>query len=141
MGDPMHFFMPMVPPTATKQEKQVRVVRDKKTGKHKPVFHPSDAWEAAEAKLRAHLEAHRPSKPLEGAVILAVVWCFPAEGHADGEPYTETPDVDNCSKGFLDIMTDLGWWKDDKIVFDEHITKIYSRIPGIRVDIEELHGY
>ena len=48
------------------------------------------------------------------------------------------PDTDNLQKGLKDAMTKLGWWKDDCQVFSEHVTKIYSRVPGIRIDIEEV---
>lgn len=130
--------MAMEPPTATKQEHQVRMVRDKRTGKTVPSFFPSEAWSDAEAKLSAHLEAHRPSEPIAGAVMLEVVWCFPLDGHEDGEPYLEKPDVDNLHKGFQDVMAGLGWFDDDKIVFSGCTTKIYSRVPGIRVDIEVI---
>lgn len=138
MADSKHFFMAMNPPTATQQEHQVRVVRDKRTGKHVPRFFPSVAWGEAESKLRAHLEPHRPAARIEGPIVLDVTWCFPAEGHADGEPYAIKPDTDNLQKGLKDIMTELGWWADDALVFSEHATKLYSRIPGIRIDIEEL---
>ena len=132
-NDSRHFFMAFVPPTATKQEKQVRIGHD-----GKPRFHPSEGWLAAEADLRAHLEPFRPAEPLGGAVVLDVVWAFPLAGHADGEPYTKRPDTDNLQKGLKDIMTVLGWWRDDALVFSERATKVYSRVPGIRIDIEEV---
>ncbi len=139
MADSLHFFMAMEnPPTATKQEHQVSVVYDKAKGKHVPRFRPSQAWSDAESLLRAHLEPHRPREPLEGAIILDTTWCFPKKGHADGEPYTDKPDTDNLEKGLKDVMTELGWWKDDKTVFSSRTTKIHSRVPGIRIDIEEV---
>ena len=56
----MEFFMPMLPPTATHQEKQVRVV------KGKPVLYDPPEVADARAKLTAHLAGHRPERPLEG---------------------------------------------------------------------------
>lgn len=139
MADSYHFFAAFEPPTATQQEHQVRVVRDKRTGKHVPRFFPSPAWEAAEATIRAYLEPHRPNAKMAGPVVLDVTWCFPkGDGHVDGEPHTDKPDTDNLEKGLKDIMTKLGWWEDDCQVFSEHATKIYSRVPGIRIDIEEV---
>lgn len=141
MADSYHFFMALVPPTATQQEHQVRVVRDKRTGKHVPRFFPSPAWEAAEQTLRTYLEPHRPAEKLKRprAVVLDTTWCFPNDGgQADGEPHTDKPDTDNLEKGLKDIMTKLGWWDDDCQVFSSRTTKIYSRIPGIRIDIEEV---
>lgn len=51
----MEFFMPMVPPTVTHQEKQVAVVNGK------PRFYEPAELKAARAKLRAHLGRHRPA--------------------------------------------------------------------------------
>jgi len=138
MADSKHFFMAMEHvPTATKQEKKVRWTKNSR-GTKVPVFYPSEAWSDAEASLRAHLEQHKPSKPMCGPVVLDVTWCFPKDGYADGEPYTKKPDTDNLQKGLKDVMTELGWWKDDAQVFSEHATKIHSRITGIRIDIEEI---
>lgn len=132
--------MAFKPPRATKQEHEVSVVIDVKTGKPVPRFHPSESWSRAEDALRAHLEPHRPEEPITAGVVLDTVWCFPANGHADGEPYLKKPDTDNLQKGLKDVMTELGWWKDDCLVFSEHVTKVYGRIPGIRIDIEEIGG-
>ncbi|MBQ9000509.1 MAG: RusA family crossover junction endodeoxyribonuclease [Eggerthellaceae bacterium] len=140
MADSRHFFAAFEPPTATQQEHVVRVVFDKSRGKHVPRFVPSDAWEAARDAIWARLEPHRPAEKMSGAVVLDVTWCFPKGEHADGEPYVDKPDTDNLQKGLKDIMTKLGWWKDDAQVFSEHATKIYSRVPGIRIDIEEVGG-
>ena len=65
----VEFFMPMKPPTATYQEKQVRVV------KGKPVFYDPPEVTTARFKLTAHLAGHKPAHPLEGAVRLLVKWC------------------------------------------------------------------
>ena len=61
----IEFFLPMLPPTATHQEKAVRVV------KGKPVFYDPPELKAARAKLTAHLAGRRPERPMEGAVRLA----------------------------------------------------------------------
>ena len=50
----LEFFLPMRPPTATHQEKQVRVVNGK------PVFYDPPQVLDARAKLTAHLSSHRP---------------------------------------------------------------------------------
>lgn len=54
------FFMPMIPPTATHQEKKVTVVSGK------PVFYEPDDLKAARAKLMAHLGQHVPTKKYKG---------------------------------------------------------------------------
>ena len=60
----VQFFLAMVPPTATHQEKQVRVV------KGKPIFYEPAALKAARAKLMVHLAKYKPVEPLEGALQL-----------------------------------------------------------------------
>ena len=132
MADSHHFFMAFEPPTATQQEKKIGV----RNGK--PFTYPDEKWEKARDTLWAHLESHRPDAPINTGVILSVTWCFPEDDHSDGRPYLKKPDTDNLQKGLKDIMTKLGWWEDDALVFSEHVTKIYSRIPGIRIDIEEV---
>jgi len=130
MADSYHFFMAFDPPTATQQEKKIGI----RNGK--PFVYPDERWEQAEDALRSHLEPHRPKEPTSGPVMLSCVWCFPANGCADGTPWLDKPDTDNLEKGLKDIMTRLGWWHDDAQVWDSHTTKIHSRITGIRVDIE-----
>ena len=58
------FFVPMIPPTATHQEKKWRVVNGK------PVPYEPDEVKAARSKLMAHLAGHKPERPLEGGIRL-----------------------------------------------------------------------
>ena len=58
----VQFFLAMVPPTATHQEKQVRVI------KGKPVVYEPAALKAARAKLMGRLDKYKPVEPLEGAL-------------------------------------------------------------------------
>ena len=127
------FFMPMIPPTKTHQQKQVRVV------KGKPVFYEPDELKAVRSKLMAHLGQHVPAKKYTTAVRLVTKWCFPITGkHQDGEYKTTKPDTDNLQKMIKDCMTDVGFWTDDALVASEIIEKFYSKIPGIFICIEEL---
>lgn len=129
----MEFFLPMIPPTATHQEKQVRVA------KGRPVFYDPPEVAAARSKLTAHLGGHRPAVPLEGAVRLAVKWCFPLCGdHYDGEYRTSRPDTDNLQKLLKDCMTHVGFWKDDAQVASEICEKFWAEVPGIYIHVGEL---
>lgn len=129
----LSFFMPMIPPTATHQEKQVRVV------KGKPFFYEPPAVKEARAKLTAYLAPHRPASPLRGAVGLAVSWYFPLKGkHKDQEFRTAKPDTDNLNKLLKDCMTELGFWKDDAQVAFEVCEKLWARNPGIFISLAEL---
>lgn len=128
----MEFFMPMIPPTATHQEKKWRVV------KGKPVSYDPPEVLAARSKLTDHLAGHKPVHHLEGAVRLLVKWCFPRGQHEDGEYRITKPDTDNLNKLLKDCMTDVGFWKDDAQVSSEICEKFWAEVPGIYVCVEEI---
>lgn len=134
----VQFFLAMVPPTATHQEKQVRVV------KGKPVFYEPAALKAARAKLMGRLAAHKPAKPMKGAVRLLCKWCFPLDKggrHRDGQYRTSKPDTDNLQKLLKDCMTDLGFWEDDAQVASEIAEKFWAAVPGIFIMLEVLEEF
>lgn len=129
----MEFFMTMVPPTVTHQEKQVHVVNGK------PKFYEPAELKAARAKLEAYLTPHRPGKKYTGPVELVSTWCFPVRGkHKDGEPMANKPDTDNLQKLLKDCMTKVGFWKDDALVCREIVEKFWADIPGIYIRIKEM---
>ena len=128
----MEFFMAMVPPTVTHQEKQVRVVNGK------PKFYEPQELKAARSKLEAHLVQHKPDQKYTGPVELVSTWCFPRENHKDGEYRISKPDTDNLQKLLKDCMTAAGFWKDDALVCREIVEKFWAEIPGIYIRIEEL---
>ena len=129
----MEFFMAMIPPTVTHQEKQVHVVNGK------PVFYEPAELKAARQKLIDHLAGHRPGQPYQRGIRLMVKWCFPAgTAHRNGEYRITKPDTDNLQKLLKDCMTACKFWKDDALVASEIVEKFWSDIPGIYVRIEEL---
>lgn len=128
----IEFFLSMIPPTATHQEKKWRVV------KGKPVSYDPPKVTAARSKLIAHLAGHEPERPLEGAVRLLVKWCFPRGEHEDGEYRITKPDTDNLQKLLKDCMTAVGFWKDDAQVASEICEKFWAEVPGIYVCAEEI---
>lgn len=126
------FFMPMIPPTCTHQQKQVTV----KNGK--PIFYEPAELKAARAKLQANLAKHVPAEIYMGAIRLVTKWCFPKGKHPDGAYKTTRPDTDNLQKLLKDVMTDLKFWKDDALVASEIIEKFWAGVPGIYIKIEEV---
>ena len=125
------FFLPIIPPTRTHQEKQVN-------WKTKTFYEPAEL-KAARAKLQAYLGQHVPEKKYTSAVRLITKWCFPLTGkHQDGEYKTTRPDTDNLQKLLKDVMTDLGYWTDDALVASEIIEKFWATRPGIYIKIEEV---
>lgn len=127
------FFMGMIPPTMTHQEKQVRVVNGK------PVFYEPQKLKAVREKLRAHLGRHIPNEKFSGPVRLTTWWCFPIKGnHQNGDYKTSKPDTDNMVKTLKDVMTELHFWTDDAQVSSEVIEKYWADQPGIYVKVESL---
>lgn len=130
----MNFFLQIVPPTATAQEKQVRVVHGK------PLFYDPAPVKDAKALLIAHLLSHRPRNPYEGPVSLSTVWLFPkGKSHKHGEWRVTKPDTDNLQKLLKDCMTRCGYWHDDAQVVRESVEKRWSDDPtGIYVEVTPL---
>ena len=128
----MEFFMAMIPPTVTHQEKQVHVVNGK------PKFYEPQELKAARAKLEAYLAQHKPDQKSTGPVELVSTWCFPRGSHKDGEYRITKPDTDNLQKLLKDCMTAVGFWKDDALVCREIVEKFWADIPGIYIRVTAL---
>ena len=129
----IEFFISMKPPTVTAQERQVTV----RNGR--PHFYEPEELKAARAKLEAYIAPHRPQKPLNGALRLIVKWCFPVTGsHRNGEYKATRQDTDNLEKLLKDVMTTLGFWKDDAQVASEIAEKFYADLPGLYISVEKL---
>lgn len=126
------FFMAMVPPTVTHQEKKVMVA------KGKPVFYEPVELLQARSKLTAHLGKHVPEQKYAGGVMLVVKWCFPRGRHRDGEYRITKPDTDNLQKLLKDCMTTVGFWEDDALVASEIVEKFWAEVPGIYIRITDL---
>ena len=131
----MNFFLPMEPPTATKQEQQSTI---NKAGKH-VTYKPARLVEA-EDKLTAALIPHIPPQKFAGPIKLEVIWLFGKNSvHAHGDWKTSKPDTDNLNKLLKDLMTQLGFWTDDAQVVNERISKLWTGThPGVYISLEEL---
>ena len=130
----MNFFLAMIPPTATAQERKVKVV------KNKPVFYDPPAVRTAREQLTAYLGSHRPAEPMKGPVELRVLWLFPkGSSHRHGEWRVTKPDTDNLQKLLKDCMTKTGFWEDDAQVVREVAEKRWSDEPcGIYIEVETI---
>ena len=130
----MKFKLKMIPPTATAQQKGERVV-----GGYIHHYKKKNVAQA-EAILRDALLPYVPAEPIENrAIMFGVVWLFPypksAKKHKPGtERWKITrPDTDNLNKLLKDVMTDMGFWKDDALISLEMIKKLYDDEPGIEI--------
>ena len=135
----MKFKLKMIPPTATAQQKGERVV-----GGYIHHYKKKNVA-AAEAILRDALLPYVPAEPIEGqAIRLDVLWEFPypksAKKHQPGADRWKItrPDTDNLNKLLKDVMTDMGFWKDDALICREMIWKFYTEEPGIMINIETM---
>ena len=130
----MQFFISINPPTATAQEKQVRVV------KNKPIFYDPPAVKEAKNTLLAHLSVHRPKEPMTGPITLRALWLFPrGKSHKNGEWRITRPDTDNLQKLLKDCMTRCGFWIDDAQVVCESVEKRWADDPsGLYIEVSEL---
>lgn len=129
----IEFFMPMIVPETTHQQKKVHVVNGK------PHFYEPDDLKRARAKLEAHLSKHTPEKKIMGPVRMTVKWLFPIVGdHKNGEYKYTKPDLDNSNKLLQDCLTKSGYWKDDAYVVSLVAEKFWADQPGIYIRIEEI---
>ena len=129
----LDFFLPMIPPTATAQEKRVRMCG----GRY--VFYDPEKVQSARSHITAALWKHRPETPITGAVQLCVKWLFPkGKSHKDGEYKITKPDTDNLQKLLKDCMTSAGFWRDDALVCSEIVEKFWADTPGIYIVVREI---
>ena len=128
----IEFFMAMIPPTVTAQERKVTVHNGQ------PIFYDPPEVKNAKEKLIANLYKYHPMFPYREGVRLTVKWLFPKRKHKDGEYKITKPDTDNLQKMLKDCMTLCGFWADDALVASEICEKFWADVPGIYIKIEEL---
>lgn len=142
MKEGLQFFVPIEnPPRVTHQQKQINLELSCKKGK--PIFYEPERLQEARALLMARFAEYLPDKPYENVPLHCTVkWFFPTKDKSkqDGEWKQTNPDTHNLNKLLFDVMTDLGYWKDDALVASETIQKFWvtESLPGIFVRIEVL---
>lgn len=111
--------------------------------------HKDPEQQSEEERLLALLYEHRPSAPLQGAILLGVRAYLPipqskskkwkAEALAGAIRPTVKPDLDNCLKHFKDVCKGV-FWEDDKQVvgYLEGTGKYYGDPPRWEITIREL---
>lgn len=129
----IEFFLSMVPPTVTHQEKKISMIRGKTV-----VYEPPEL-KSARAKIMGALAPHAPENPLDGPLRMIVKWCFPVvEGKHDGEYKYTKPDTDNLSKMLKDCMESLGFFVNDSRVASEIVEKFWASTTGIYICLEKI---
>lgn len=131
----MKFFLNIDPPTATSQENKTALVQGRlmhyKSARAKQTF----------STLTKALLPFVPKEPMDGPIRLICEWRFPTgKSHSDNEWKITRPDTDNLQKALKDVMTRLGFWKDDSRVCSELVTKKWSSRPGIWIMVERIRS-
>ena len=128
------FFIPMIPPTKTHQQKKMHVVNGK------PVLYEPQELKNIRLKLLALLAPYKPKEQITQPIRLVTKWLYPKGDHKNGEYKTTRPDTDNMIKLLKDCMTLVGYWKDDAYVASEITEKFYADKPGIYISVETLNN-
>lgn len=135
MHEALEFFEPMRLPTKTHNE-LMPVRRGAGLGIIK-----TPALLDAEAAWEAHLGAHVPDEPFDGAVSVKMTLLYGLpDGREQFEPKTTKPDVDNVEKTVYDVMARLGFFTDDAHVATSLTTKAWGEPQGVYVRIERIEA-
>lgn len=135
------FRIDIVPPKATSQGAGKRMV----VVKGRPMFFKNGKAQSAENDLTLLCSQFTPLSPMEGPLALHVdfVWPWrksePKRRIALGRvPMTSKPDCSNAVKMIEDVLTKLGFWKDDNQITDLRVTKAWGDKPGIEIAIQAV---
>lgn len=139
----MDLFLRCVPPSVTAQQKRVRVVRSRRSGKPIPVFFHGAKMRAQEQTWTALLEPHAPAVPLQGPLALTVRLVYPHRKSVcrrDADrlvPKQTKPDAGNASKHLEDVLTRLRFIEDDARISRLVVEKFHGPTAqvGIRIRI------
>lgn len=126
-------------PTYTAQQRRWAV----RAGR--PVTYPDKRAKATKAALVALLLPHAPANPIAVPVRLDVLLTYPyrttdRKAKKTGQEVVKStrPDLDNSLKLLQDVMTHCGYWKDDSLIADLHVRKVYGRNPGLKMTIDTI---
>lgn len=116
-------------------------------GGHARVFDPGTAADWKD-RVASDGEKAKPESPLEGCVAVSIDLYLkrPKSKMRKKDPdgwmwCPNTGDADNYAKAILDVMTDRGWWRDDKQVVYLEVRKRYHAkddIPHAVITVEEI---
>jgi Holliday junction resolvase RusA-like endonuclease len=131
----MDFFLDILPPTTTAQQRKAYIGQDRKIH----FYEPPDL-KTARGKYMTFLKRYKPPKPFTEPVALTIRWYFPTKIKSrDGKLKHTRPDLDNMAKLFQDCLTKTGFWQDDAQVVRLVLEKRWSMdSPGIAVEIFEM---
>lgn len=79
--------------------------------------------------LAWELKKYVPDEPISGPVALSIKWAFELKKAKFLDWKITRPDLDNLEKGLLDLLTKMGFWKDDAQICLK-LTHKYQCPPG-----------
>jgi Holliday junction resolvase RusA-like endonuclease len=147
-------FIDCHPPTATAQHKSVRARdagfrlnrRGRLVAKHTLAFFEKGTVAAARAQLTALFGKSSPARAMPPPIRLTIVWTFywnkgELAKRLKGKlpawvPMTVSPDGDNLAKMAKDVLTRLGYWRNDAHASDERFIRGKGDRPGIHLIVE-----
>ena len=106
---------------------------------------------AEENRLISLCHSYRPVSPIAGAIYAKIVFVFPFTKAEEKKykcnsatllptftaPKTTRPDVDNCAKTIMNVLTKQGFWVDDSQVTTLILCKRSGWLPAIHIEISE----
>ena len=129
-------------PRATAQMKGETIKYKKINGKIVPYIdhYRKPSVQMLRNLLTYKMKRYKPDKPSEKPIRLTVILYFDVKSPKKlwGTYKTTKPDCDNYVKEIKDVMTDLGFWKDDNQVVDLHIIKYFAEKGTIFIRLEEI---
>lgn len=130
------FFVSIIPPTKTYQQKKIAV----RNGK--PILYEPKEVKEVRKLFKIFVGQYAPKEPYDKPIKLTVQWRFPiSSNHKEGEYKYTRPDLDNLQKLLQDVMTELGFWKDDSLICELNVSKVWSnKLIGIYIKIEKLYS-
>lgn len=130
------FYIDMIPPTTTSQQKGVDFQRRR-------IF-TKTALAEIERQYCGALVPHRPATMLRGPLKAEITFTWPwRENELEKRrrwgwwPKDTKPDCSNSVKLFEDCLTIVRFFKDDAQVASLHVKKGWGNRPGIRVKLSE----
>jgi len=138
----LHFEKGMPSGTAQMKGERIRYKFDPETKKTVPYI---DHYIRPEVQYLSNqfkymMKKYRPEHPSEKPIRLTIVFCFDIKRPKKlwGTYKTTRPDIENFYKQIADLMTDLGFWKDDSQIVDLRLTKYYAEQATIHILMEEI---
>ena len=125
-------------PRATAQQKG-EAVRYTRNGQAYIQHYKKAKVKAPHNEFVYRLKRYAPPVPSEDPIRLIVFIGFDVkEKQLWGKYKTTRPDGDNYIKELKDVMTEIGFWRDDAQVVDERIVRTYAEKGSITIQVETL---